>query len=113
MKSILSAVNGSCLGPVPAHLDQVVNIVDKLTEVLTNVQMDCDPAMFYNQMRIRFSDGKLVYDLRVEDGGSSKEEWMRSSAAQSLIVQAPDTFLGIEPLTHKPQENMTSNVSRS
>jgi len=107
VKSIISAVNGSSLIPASAHLDQVVNIVDKLTEILTNVRMDCDPAMFYNQMRIWFSGGKLVYDL--EDGGSSEEEWMRSSAAQSLIVQALDAFLGIEPLTHKPQENTTFN----
>jgi len=36
VKSIIPAVNGWCLGPVLAHLDQVMNVVDELTEVLTN-----------------------------------------------------------------------------
>ena len=102
MKFIISAVNGSCLRPVSAHLDQLVNVVDELTEILTNVRTDCDPVVFYNQIRVWFPGGRLIYDL--EDGGSSEEEWMGSSAAQSSIIQALDAFLGIEPLTHKPQE---------
>jgi len=102
MKFIISAVNGSHLRPVPTYLGQLADVVDELTEILVNVRTDCDPAVFYNRIRVWFPGGKLVYDL--ESGESIEEEWMGSSAAQSSIVQALDAFLGIEPLTHKPQE---------
>ena len=102
MKSIISAVNGSYLRPVSTHLDRLANVIDELTEILVNVRTDCDPAVFFNRIRVWFPGGKLVYDL--EGGESTEEEWMGSSAAQSSIVQALDAFLGIEPLTHKPQE---------
>ena len=102
MKSIIFAVDGSCLRPVSKHLNQLANVIDELTEILVNVRTDCDPAVFFNRIRVWFPGGKLVYDL--EGGESAEEEWMGSSAAQSSIVQALDAFLGIEPLTHKPQE---------
>ena len=102
MKSIISAVDASCLGPVPTHLDQLTKVVDELTEILANVRTDCDPAVFYNQIRVWFPGGRVIYDI--EDGESVEEEWMGSSAAQSSIIQALDAFLGIEPLTHRPQE---------
>ena len=102
MKSIISAVNVSHLRPVSSCLDQLANLVDELTEILVNVRTDCDPAAFFNRIRVWFPGGKLVYDL--EDGESVEEEWMGSSAAQSTTIQALDAFLGIEPLTHKPQE---------
>ena len=102
MRSIISAVGGSYLRPVSAYLDQLADVVDELTEILMNVRTDCDPAVFYNRIRVWFPGGKLAYDL--EDGESIEEEWMGSSAAQSSIIQALDAFLGIEPLTHRPQE---------
>lgn len=102
MKSIISAVDGSYLRPVSTHLEQLANVVGELTEILENVRTDCDPAVFFNRIRVWFPGGKLVYDL--EGGESVEEEWMGSSAAQSSIIQALDAFLGIEPLTHKPQE---------
>jgi indoleamine 2,3-dioxygenase len=102
MKSIISAVNGSCLRPVSTYLGQLANVVEELTEILVNVRTDCDPAVFFSRIRVWFPGGRFVYDL--EDGESAEEEWMGSSAAQSSIIQALDAFLGIEPLTHKPQE---------
>jgi indoleamine 2,3-dioxygenase len=102
MKSIISAVNGSNLRPVSTYLGQLANVVNELTEILVNVRTDCDPAVFFNRIRVWFPGGKLAYDL--ESGESVEEEWMGSSAAQSSIIQALDAFLGIEPLTHKPQE---------
>ncbi|KAF9647883.1 Indoleamine 2,3-dioxygenase [Thelephora ganbajun] len=99
MKSIISAVNDSYLRPTSTYLDQLANIVDEFTEILENVRADCDPAVFFNRIRVWFPGGKLVYDL--EGGKSVEEEWMGSSAAQSSIIQALDAFLGIEPLTHK------------
>ena len=109
MKLIISAVNVSRLGPVSAHLNQLVNVVDELTEILMNVRTDCDPLVFYNQIRVWFPGGRLIYDL--ENGCSSEEEWMGSSAAQSSIIQALDAFLGIEPLTHKSQERYDVQLS--
>ena len=102
MRSIISAVDGSRLRPVSTHLGQLANVVDELTEILEGVRTDCDPATFFNRIRVWFPGGKLVYGL--EGGESVEEEWMGSSAAQSSIIQALDAFLGIEPLTHKPQE---------
>ena len=102
MKSIISAVDGSHLRPVSTHLDHLAGVVDELTEILENLRTDCDPAVFFNRIRVWFPGGKLVYDLG--DGESVEEEWMGSSAAQSSIIQALDAFLGIEPFTHKPQE---------
>jgi len=102
MKSTISAVNGSRLGPVSTHMNQLASVVGELTEILENVRTDCDPAVFYDQIRVWFPGGRLVYDLG--GGESVEEEWMGSSAAQSSIIQALDAFLGIEPLTHKPQE---------
>jgi len=102
MKSVISAVNGSYLRPLSAHLDQLANLVDELTEILVNVRTDCDPPTFFNRIRVWFPGGKLLYDIG--DGESIEEEWMGSSAAQSTTIQALDAFLGIEPLTHKPQE---------
>ena len=102
MKSIISAVNDSHLRPVATYLDRLASVIDELTEILENVRMDCDPATFFSRIRVWFPGGKLVFDL--DDGESVEEEWMGSSAAQSSIVQALDAFMGIEPLTHKPQE---------
>ena len=102
MKSIISTVDDSCLRPVLTHLDRLASVIDELTEILENVRTDCDPAVFFNRIRVWFPGGKLVYDL--EGGESAEEEWMGSSAAQSSIIQALDAFMGIEPLTHKPQE---------
>lgn len=102
MKSIIYAVDGSYLQQVPTYLDQLASVVNDLTEILLNVQTDCNPAVFFNRIRVWFPGAKLVFPL--EGGGSVEEEWMGSSAAQSSIVQALDAFLGIEPLTHKPQE---------
>jgi hypothetical protein len=67
-----------------------------------NVRTECDPAVFFNRIRVWLPGGKLVYDL--EDGESVEEEWTGSSAAQSSTIQALDAFLGIQPLTHEPQE---------
>jgi len=102
MKSVISAVDGSRLQQVSTHLDQLASVVDELTEILTNLRTDCDPAVFFNRIRVWFPGGKLIFELG--DGKSIEEEWMGSSAAQSSIIQALDAFLGIEPLTHKPQE---------
>ena len=102
MKSIICAVDGSCLRPVSTHLDRLASVIDELTKILENIRMDCNPAVFFNRIRVWFPGGKLVYDL--EGGESAEEEWMGSSAAQSSIIQALDAFMGIEPLTHKPQE---------
>ena len=102
MKSIISAVGNAQLQPVSAHFNQLVNIIDELTEILVNIRTDCDPTVFFNRIRVWFPGGKLVYDL--EDGESAEEEWMGSSASQSSSIQALDAFMGIEPLTHKPQE---------
>ena len=102
MKSIISDVDRSYLRSVSIHLDQLTNVVNELTEILLDVRTDCDPAVFFNRIRVWFPGQKLVYGL--EGGESVQEEWMGSSAAQSSIVQALDAFLGIEPLTHKPQE---------
>lgn len=102
MKSITSAVDSSDLRPVSGYLEQLANVINELTEILLNVRTDCHPATFFRRIRVWFPGTKLVFGL--EDGESVEEEWMGSSAAQSSIVQALDAFLGIEPLTHKPQE---------
>lgn len=102
MKSIISAVDGSNLRPIPEYFNRLASVVDELTDILLDIQPDCDPAVFFNRVRVWFPGAKLVYDL--EGGESVEEEWMGSSAAQSSIIQALDAFLGIEPLTHKPQE---------
>ena len=102
MKSIISAVGGSDLRPVSTDLNQLARVVGDLTEILLGVHSDCDPGVFYNQIRVWFPGAKLVYDLG--GGESVEEEWFGSSAAQSSTIQALDAFLGIEPLTHKPQE---------
>ena len=109
MKSIISAVGDSYLRPVAAYLDRLANVVDDLTEILENVRTDCDPATFFSRIRVWFPGGKLVFDL--DDGESVEEEWMGSSAAQSSIIQALDAFMGIEPLTHKPQEKYDAQPS--
>ena len=86
MKSIISAVDGSHLRLVSAYLSQLASVVNELTEILLNIRTDCDPAVFFNRVRVWFPGGKLVYGL--EGGRSVEEEWMGSSAAQSSIVQA-------------------------
>jgi len=63
MKSIIPTMNSSYLGPVSVHLDRVANIVDELTEILAKDRADCDPAVFYNQIRVRFTGRNLVYGL--------------------------------------------------
>ena len=102
MKFIISAVNDSRLEPVSTRLGQLAEVVDELREILTSVRTDCDPAVFYNRIRVWFPGGRVIYDL--EDGESIEEEWAGSSAAQSSIIQALDALLGIEPLSHKPQD---------
>lgn len=102
MKSIISAVDSSDLRTVSECLSQLASVVDELKEILLKLGPDCDPRVFYNQIRVWFPGAKLAY--RLEGGESVEEEWMGSSAAQSSIIQALDAFLGIEPLTHKPQE---------
>lgn len=102
MKSIISAVDDLDLRPVSTDLDRLADVVNGLTEILLKVQTDCDPAVFFKRIRVWFPGAKLVYAL--EDQELVEEEWMGSSASQSSIIQALDAFLGIEPLTHKPQE---------
>lgn len=102
MKSIISAVDSSYLRPLSAYLDQLAGLIDELTEILMDIRTDCDPGVFFTRIRVWFPGAKLIFGL--EDGDSVEEEWMGSSAAQSSIIQALDAFLGIEPLTHKPQE---------
>ena len=102
MRSIISAVDCSYLRPLSTHLDQLTDVVDELTQILVDVRTDCDPAVFFNRIRVWFPGGRLIYELG--GGESVEEEWMGSSAAQSSIIQAMDAFLGIEPLTHKPQK---------
>ena len=109
MKFIISAVGSSHLRLVSTYLGQLANVVNELTEILLNIRTDCDPAVFFNRVRVWFPGGKLVYGL--EGGRSVEEEWMGSSAAQSSIIQAVDAFLGIEPLTHKPQEKYDARPS--
>ena len=100
MESIISAVNNSNLRPVSTHLNQLASVVDKFTDILMNVRKECDPAVFFNRIRVWLPGGKLVYDL--EGGESVEEEWTGFSAAQSSTIQALDAFLGIQPLTHEP-----------
>ena len=102
MKSIISTVDGPDLRQISTDLDQLAGVVDTLTEILSDIRGGCGPTVFFNRIRVWFPGAKLVYDLG--GGESAEEEWMGSSAAQSSIIQALDAFLGIEPLTHEPQE---------
>jgi indoleamine 2,3-dioxygenase len=92
---------------ITEYLQRVASAIDELKELLLNVKNDCDPTVYYNEIRpwLRGEDAsdhkrKWVFDLG--DAGPelvAPTELSGPSAGQSALVHVLDIFLGVD---HQP-----------
>lgn len=93
---------------ITQYLNELAIVIDKLREVLADVRTDCDPAVFYWDIRPWFRAGDAVYagtgserknGWYLSDVEGTKDErtvWTGPSAGQSTLIHAIDVFLDVD-----------------
>ncbi|WAQ87745.1 hypothetical protein PtA15_8A651 [Puccinia triticina] len=107
------------------NLGRLAKQIDRISKVLSDVRVGCDPRTFYWEIRPWFIGGRWRWE-GVEPDGSNKErtekeaeesseenqwkvtEFGGPSAGQSTLIHAIDVFLGVD---HEPnQQEISSGI---
>ena len=89
---------------ITRYLQSLVRVLDDLARLLLAVRDGCDPDVFYHLVRPWFNGAdsgskKWIFEGLEEDAGTGLRvpaELSGPSAAQSSLIQALDTFLGVD-----------------
>jgi indoleamine 2,3-dioxygenase len=110
---------------ITRYLQSLVRVLDDLARLLVAVRDGCDPDVFYHAIRPWFNGAdsgskKWTFEGLDDDAGTGlriPEELSGPSAAQSSLINALDTFLGIDhtspnnpahrPATFPPSPSLT------
>ena len=100
---------------ITRYLQSLVRVLDDLARLLLAVRDGCDPDVFYHLVRPWFNGAdsgskKWTFEGLDEDAGTGLRvpaELSGPSAAQSSLIQALDTFLGVDHTAPNPAHTHT------
>jgi indoleamine 2,3-dioxygenase len=95
---------------ITRYLQSLVRVLDDLARLLLSVRDGCDPDVFYHVIRPWFNGAdsgsrKWTFDGLDDDSGTGLRvpaELSGPSAAQSSLIHALDTFLGVDHTSPNP-----------
>jgi indoleamine 2,3-dioxygenase len=106
---------------ITRYLRSLVRVLDDLTRLLLAVRDGCDPDVFYHVVRPWFNGAdsgskKWTFEGLDDDAGTGLRvptELSGPSAAQSSLIHAFDTFLGVDHTSPNPAHPPTTFPSSS
>ena len=95
---------------ITRYLNSLVRVLDDLARLLFAVRDGCDPDVFYHVIRPWFNGAdsgsrKWIFEGLDDDAGAGllvPKELSGPSAAQSSLIHALDTFLGVDHTSPNP-----------
>jgi indoleamine 2,3-dioxygenase len=106
---------------ITRYLQSLVRVLDDLARLLLAVRDGCDPDVFYHEIRPWFNGAdsgskKWTFEGLDDDAGTGLRdpaELSGPSAAQSSLIHALDTFLGVDHTSPNPAHSPTTFPSSS
>ena len=100
---------------ITRYLQSLVRVLDDLARLLLAVREGCDPDVFYHAIRPWFNGAdsgskEWTFEGLDDDAGMGlrvPSELSGPSAAQSSLIQALDTFLGVDHTSPNPAHSST------
>lgn len=86
---------------IVGNLYQLADVLDDLSEIFESIHTDCDPDIFYNDIRPWFPGGPWTLDLGAAEQ-ARQQDFGGPSAGQSTLIHALDVFLGVD---HRPNKS--------
>lgn len=77
------------------------DVLDDLSQIFETMRNDCEPDVFYNDIRPWFNGGEFILDLGKSEP-SQTQNYGGPSAGQSTVIHALDVFLGVD---HRPRSD--------
>jgi indoleamine 2,3-dioxygenase len=101
---------------ITRYLQSLVRVLDDLARLLLAVRDGCDPDVFYHVIRPWFNGAdsgskKWTFEGLDDDAGAALRvpaELSGPSAAQSSLIHALDTFLGVDHTSPNPAHSPTT-----
>ena len=101
---------------ITRYLQSLVRVLDDLARLLLAVRDGCDPDVFYHVIRPWFNGAdsgskKWTFEGLDDDAGAGLRvpaELSGPSAAQSSLIHALDTFLGVDHTSPNPAHSPTA-----
>ncbi|CAG8713120.1 3805_t:CDS:2, partial [Acaulospora colombiana] len=94
---------------IASYLKKLAGVINRLTAILDAVRDECDPRVFYHEVRPWFrgeDSGKRRWIFLNEDGDEvdfgDHRELSGPSAGQSSLIHALDIFLGVDHTPRRP-----------
>jgi indoleamine 2,3-dioxygenase len=94
---------------IASYLKKLAAVINRLTVILDAVRDECDPKVFYHEVRPWFrgeDSGKRRWIFLNEDGDEvdfgDHRELSGPSAGQSSLIHALDIFLGVDHTPRRP-----------
>lgn len=90
---------------IACYLEELAEVIRKLTALLRQMRDGCDPATFYWQIRPWFKTGDAMYTTTpsgrapgwvLEGAATEPSLWTGPSAGQSTLIHALDLFLDVD-----------------
>ena len=102
---------------ITRYLQSLVRVLDDLARLLLAVRDGCDPDVFYHAIRPWFNgvdsgSKEWTFEGLDSDAGMGlrvPSELSGPSAAQSSLIQALDTFLGVDHTSPNPAHSSTAS----
>ena len=102
---------------ITRYLQSLVRVLDDLARLLLAIRDGCDPDVFYHAIRPWFNGAdsgskEWTFEGLDDDAGMGlrvPSELSGPSAAQSSLIQALDTFLGIDHTSPNPAHASTTS----
>ncbi|KAF9449442.1 Indoleamine 2,3-dioxygenase [Macrolepiota fuliginosa MF-IS2] len=116
----ISAGDTGALERITGHLGRVAVVIQELREILLSLKKTVDPEVFYNEIRpwLTGADGDPWGRPWIFEGKDEVESWAEmsevtgSTAGQSSLIQALDSYLGVEPDSGGGQSTYSSQPGK-